>query len=346
MKFNIQHSFSANEALEFNGVFNSGERIALLGKSGAGKTTLLRYLSGLNRQGNVDINVGGVNNPKAWQSSTVLLHQQPVMFPKHTVERTLGFGQQFSTTSDVDLPYGKWVETLELAPLLTKNCQQLSGGQAQRVALLRALLTKSAWLLLDEPFSALDPQRMVGACHVVAEYCELTGAGIVLASHADFPQRFLCHSAYVVESLMGQPVEDLFGALNTLSHDHKVSTLSVKTQALEYGFLSVGLGNQCLYLREPAYWEGGQARVSIDAESISIAIGDDHQTSMVNRIECLIDSFEILESGTYCMCLNIEQQELFVNVSQWSFERLKLQIGQTVFAEFKVGAVQWHGQAL
>jgi molybdopterin-binding protein len=202
---------------------------------------------------------------------------------------------------------------------------------------------------LDESFSALDTKSMVAACDVVSEYGDLTGSGLVLASHHDFPQRFLCDQAYIVENLSGRLEPDLFSALDQeqalVLNQAQVTTVSVQVQSENHGFLETKIGQQSIFVTCPKRWEPGHARVSIPANEVSIAIGDDHQTSMVNRLNGRIRSMTLKDNESVWVELEIEQQRLRVSISNWSHERLELKVDQSVFAEFKVGAVQWHGQS-
>lgn len=342
MKFSINERFTSEKSLNFKGEFAPGERVALLGISGAGKTTLLRYLAGLERAGaGAQINFDGLTNPKPWHSPAVLLHQTPVMYAHHTVEQTIQFASQFLPGKV--LPIKRWAQQLEIEPLWKHRCTQISGGQKQRVALLRALATGRKWLLLDESFSALDPERLNNACDVIAEYCDLTGSGLVLASHNDSAQRYLCDSAYSVNELAGEYQSDLFAALRQFEQG-RVSTLTANVIQEEHSFLKLEIDRQTVYLSQRKNWKPGHARISIPAGEVSIATSPSHDTSIVNHISGTIEQLNPSGEHRTMVTLNLGEQRLDVSISNWSAGRLKLESGQRVFAEFKVGAVRWHGQ--
>ncbi len=343
MRFDISHRLNSDTQINFIGQFRPGERVALLGVSGAGKTTLLRYLAGLNHAGKCHVEINDTALKNAWHSQVTLLHQHPVMFAHHRVQQTIDYGNKYNP--NVSLPIDKWIRQLGVESLLNQRCSELSGGQAQRVALLRALNTGRQWLLLDEAFSALDASKVVSACQVIAEYCQLTGAGVVVASHQDSPQRFLCESAYVVEDLTGTYHQNLFTVLDQQLEMQITSTLNVSVLKTERGFLQTELEGQHLFLAIPQQWQQGPARVSIAAGDIAIAIGEEHLTSMVNRLKGEVLSTIMEDQDRVTLRLGIGTQCLSVDISQWSFQRLDIRVGITVFAEFKVGAVQWHGQA-
>ncbi len=342
MQFDIRHTITANNTLICRGEFSPGEKVALLGNSGAGKTTLMRLLSGLLPSTQGTVTDAGVPMGHGWQNQVTLVHQQPVMFAHHTVAQTIAYGAKYNRAHA--LPMSQWLQRLDLDALTDTSCAKLSGGQAQRVALLRALATGRRWVLLDEAFSALDSARLLTACDVVADYCRLTGAGLVVASHQEAPQRFLCQSAYLIDTNVGRYEPNVFNALNSRIEGQLWSTLYVTAEQIEHGFLRVCLGDDPLYVSRPEHWQEGHARVSIAAGDVSLAIGAEHQTSMVNRLAAVITDICPLEDDRMLVSLDVGGQLLRVLISPWSCARLGLQQGQAVFAEFKVGAVQWHGQ--
>lgn len=342
MKFDITHRLARQKSLNFSGEFPSGSKIALLGKSGAGKTTLLRYLAGLETNSASTVVVENALNPPPHLSSAVYMHQSPVMFSHHTVEQTLQFARQLK--HDRILPINEWLDQLGLSSFRDQPCNALSGGQQQRVALLRALASGANWLLLDESFSALDGEALIQACDVVSTYCQLTDAGLILASHNDAPQRYLCDQAYSIVDGHGAVQPSIFSALNQQSEHQVQSTLTVSVQQKNDFFLETQCGAQAVFLSEPKRWTQGEARITIAANDISLTNSDEHITSMVNRLQGTVRGLSSQSNQHVLVELSVGGQTLHVLISQWSSQRLKLELGQTLFAEFKVGAVQWHGQ--
>ncbi|MDZ4259426.1 MAG: ABC transporter ATP-binding protein [Gemmatimonadales bacterium] len=137
-----------------------GEVVALLGPSGAGKTTLLRGIAGLvPGQGSVraqGVEVGG-RPPEA--RGIVYLHQTPRLFPHLDVTGNVAFPMRLRGISRAAARHrtGELLERVHLAQLADRSVAGLSGGERQRVALARAMAADPRVLLLDEPFSALDP---------------------------------------------------------------------------------------------------------------------------------------------------------------------------------------------
>ena len=129
-----------------------GTITVFIGKSGCGKTTLLRCLGGLEQPSAGSIRIG---TGKLAHGQVGYVFQEPRLMPWLTVARNIGFGLADDSRRAGAVREALQVVGLEAAaPLLPK---QLSGGMAQRVALARALAPAPELILLDEPFSALDP---------------------------------------------------------------------------------------------------------------------------------------------------------------------------------------------
>lgn len=355
MKFQIQ-SERNGQPISFIGEFKRETPVAVVGPSGAGKTTLLRYLAGFERDGTVDIQIDGKLLSQPWRSGVCLLHQQPVLFAHHTVQQTFDFAAQFRAGKRVQAIthhrlITEWIDQLDIGPLLHKPCTELSGGQAQRVVLLRALISEPSWLMLDEAFSALDEPLQRTACEVVAQFIEHSGAGLVVASHQRLPLFHLCDAVYSVGELKGSKVYPISDALN--QHQSSAWAGEVLTQqtlmsanALEVvgEFLAFDVEGERLFGYLPSQWHQGSARLSINANEVSLAIGERRQSTMVNRIAGRIQTIQAEQGDQFLVSVAVGAQCLQARVSGWSLRELSLNVGLLVFAEFKVGAVVWQGQ--
>ena len=138
-----------------------GELVALLGPSGCGKTTLLRTIGGLETPDEGDIVVDGdtLNGPGRFvppeKRGVVVVFQDFALFPHMTVEANIAFG--LSRGADRKMRVAELLQLVDLPGLGKRYPHELSGGQQQRVALARALAAEPRLMLLDEPFSNLDP---------------------------------------------------------------------------------------------------------------------------------------------------------------------------------------------
>ncbi len=140
---------------------NRGEKVAVIGASGAGKSTLLNLIAGFEYADSGEIWLNGENHSKSppHLRPVSMLFQENNLFMHLTVQQNIALG--LTANLKLDPQHCRQVEqaasAVGLREFLTRLPTQLSGGQKQRVALARCLLRDKPILLLDEPFSALDP---------------------------------------------------------------------------------------------------------------------------------------------------------------------------------------------
>jgi ABC-type sugar transport system ATPase subunit len=137
-----------------------GEFMVLVGPSGSGKTTALRMLAGLESITAGEISIGHrvVNKIAPRERDIAMVFQDYALYPQMTVFDNLAFGlrRRKVPKADIDRRVGDAARLLDIEPLLQRRPGQLSGGQAQRVALGRALVREPQVFLMDEPLSNLD----------------------------------------------------------------------------------------------------------------------------------------------------------------------------------------------
>ena len=163
-----------------------GEIVALLGPSGCGKTTLLRLIAGFERPDGGSVTVDGrlVASPAAWIAPEArrvgMVFQDYALFPHLTVAGNVGFGlPRRARASRVP----ELLAIVGLDGLEGRYPHELSGGQQQRVALARALAPSPELVLLDEPWSNVDPFLRESLRAEVAEIIRPLGVTVLLVTH-------------------------------------------------------------------------------------------------------------------------------------------------------------------
>ena len=164
-----------------------GEFISIIGKSGSGKTTLLKIISGLIKQTSGEISLNNkilANNDSFVEPENRklgLVVQEKVLFPHLNIQSNVEFG----ISSDIEKKE-KSIEMLKkfhISNLKDKYPHEISGGEAQRVALARTLVTKPSVLLLDEPFNGLDQELKDEIYPVIKNILKTNKMTTIMVSH-------------------------------------------------------------------------------------------------------------------------------------------------------------------
>jgi iron(III) transport system ATP-binding protein len=166
-----------------------GQIGCLLGPSGCGKTTLLRLLAGFEdvQEGSIQLEGARLAEPGAsvpiQQRGVGIVFQDWSLFPHLTVRQNLEFGLHAQPVEQRRERSGHLLQVLGLADKADQHPHQLSGGQQQRTALARALAPRPRLLLMDEPFSSLDPELRERLCVDVRGLLKRERMAAILVTH-------------------------------------------------------------------------------------------------------------------------------------------------------------------
>ena len=186
----------------------SDERvIALVGESGAGKTSLLYAIAGLLRPQRGRIAVAGRLLFDDTQHIDLPPHHRHIgfvfqdarLFPHLTVRANLLYGQRFARDRKPRFALDEVVSLLGIEPLLKRRTDGLSGGEAQRVAIGRALLSQPELLLLDEPLASLDQARREELIPYLQRVRDESGLPMIYVSHVPEEVRRLTASIQSID---------------------------------------------------------------------------------------------------------------------------------------------------
>lgn len=323
---------------------------AIFGLSGSGKTSLINLVSGLTvpDEGFIRLNTRTLVDTETQRN--VPVHQRKIgyvfqdarLFPHYTVKGNLRYGANNVSQRDFDYI----VELLGIGHLLKRYPLTLSGGEKQRVAIGRALLTDPDILLMDEPLSALDVPRKR----------ELMGYLERLSKEINIPILYVTHSldellrladrvvlmengkvkAYdSVEKIWNSPI---FAPWKGESEQSSVLELPLYLHNPAYAMSALSLGNQALWLNQVQAEAGKRVRVCIYSSDVSVTLVKPQQTSIRNILRGQIVQIERQERRIDIAVL-VEGHKIWASVSRWAQNELRFAVGQEVYLQIKAISV-------
>ena len=191
-----ENSLSNRVINDFSLTINQGESIAFIGKSGAGKSTLLHLMAKLESasSGTVQVSIANKNydyeNMTSNEISKLRLNHYGFVYQQHhlledlTCLENCTLPSELKTKGDINLDYIlNLFERMELLPIKDRYPNTLSGGEKQRVAIIRAVSHKPNFLFLDEPTGNLDQENSSTIQHLLQGLINLEKMGVILATH-------------------------------------------------------------------------------------------------------------------------------------------------------------------
>lgn len=191
---------------------DAGEIVTLIGPSGCGKTTLLRMIAGLERPTGGSITIDGSTPDAARKAKRIgFIPQSPALLPWRTVEANARLLLDLNSSANPASPPDpiELLERVGLGEFRQAYPHELSGGMQQRVGLVRAFALGARYLLMDEPFAALDEITRADMRHLLAELCEPTGAAVVFVTHSLAEAVFLSDRVAVMRPRPGSIVDTI-----------------------------------------------------------------------------------------------------------------------------------------
>ena len=323
---------------------------ALFGLSGSGKSSLINLVSGLI---NPEEGVISLNDRELFNSAEnvcVPINQRNIgyvfqdarLFPHYTVNGNLRYGMK-NTSKD---EFNYIVELLGIGHLLKRYPITLSGGEKQRVAIGRALLTDPEILLMDEPLSALDLPRKRELMNYLERLSKEINIPILYVTHSldellRLAERVVLLTngkveAYdVLESIWESP---LFLPWKQENEQSAVLSLPVFMHNPSYKMTALSIGDQNIWINQVEAQINEKVRICIHSSDVSISLNKVEQSSIRNILYGRVIKILELENRVD-LKLDIGGKHLWASISKWSFHDLALQLGQLVYAQIKAISV-------
>ena len=327
----------------------------IFGPSGAGKTTLLRCIAGLERPDAGRL----VANGEVWEDTSTHLsravHERRVayvfqearLFPHMDVLRNLRYGEKRSVTRQSAVALDQAVALLGLEALLKRVPTTLSGGEAQRVAIGRALLSGPELLLMDEPLAAIDDTRREEVLPFIERLHADVGVPVIYVSHNIDEICRICDQLAV----MDEGRLSTHGRLQSVLLQTEVPILSGReagvvidatVEAYEPSdkLTRVVAGGASLWVPGDAGPSGSNLRLRVRADDVSVCLERPRKTSILNVLDGAIERIQQEPVGTVLLHLRVGSNVILARVTQKSCSELSLSPGTKVFAQVKSIAVR------
>ena len=349
-RFRVQYQqFGLDTELEFP---DEGVTV-IFGRSGSGKTTLLRCLAGLERSSTGYMKFGDQVWQDESQNTFVPVHHRPIgmvfqearLFPHLSVRDNLNYGHRRIAPDQRKITFEQVTHLMDLDPLLDRRPQKLSGGEQQRVAIGRALLTSPRLLLMDEPLSNLDAQRKQDILPFLIRLRQEMKLPIVYVTHSLSEVLQLVDTLILLQegkSVAIGPANEVLSRLDLAGKTGpstlgSVLTTTVSGHETEFSLTRVQYRNQSLYIPEQPLKVGSSLRVHLLAQDISLALGKSEiPTSVLNTLPATVLEIGPMDTPGSSVNLKLDVGEpILATITRKSLAHLQLKPGMQVYANVK-----------
>jgi len=337
---------------------------AIFGRSGAGKTTIINAISGLLVPDRGKININGMTlydsqdkrNVAVEKRNVGYVFQESRLFPHFSVQRNLNYGVK----KPDNLYFEEIVGLLDLKELLNRYPRDLSGGEKQRVAIGRALLSKPDILLMDEPLASLDLPRKREVMPFLEKLAQRICIPILYVSHSLNEILRLADHLVVIDKgrvVACGGIEDVWSSqvMRPWQSFHEQSSLfsaQIAKHNLEYGLTQLKFREGLTFwVQQISAEPGSNVRLQIRANDVSISLEKYDNTSIRNILPVRIVAIEHQHDGADKKSVNLKLDMkggcyLWATITRWALDELKLCEGMDVYAQIKGVSVSQKDVAL
>ncbi|WP_181008527.1 molybdenum ABC transporter ATP-binding protein [Sphingomonas montanisoli] len=329
---------------------------AVLGPSGAGKTTLMDMIAGIGQPDSGRIAVGGRTLYDRAGGIAVpieerrcgYIFQDGRLFPHLNVRDNLDYGARLAGGRIPPIGFDALVDLLGLRALLDRKPRTLSGGEARRVAIGRALLGCPAFLLMDEPLTGLDGEMKLDVIAMIAELRDRLPLPILLVSHdRDEVERLADNIVLVDEGAViaaGEAnaiLSDLSLPLARAGDALVILKAAPVGYDADYDITTCRIGET--FLQVPGRWDADPlVRLRIRAADVTLS-KTETVDSALNHISARIVAAEHTRTAQMRVVLSLGDGEdgprLLSSITRKSWDRLELAVGDGVEAAIKAAAL-------
>lgn len=329
----------------------SGGLIALFGRSGSGKTSIVNIIAGLIRPDHGHITIGDITLVDTKRNIFVPRHRRRIgyvfqegrLFPHLTVRQNLLFGYWFAPKSQRRNDLDRVIDLLGIGGLLDRRPERLSGGEKQRVAIGRALLSAPRLLLMDEPLASLDEPRKAEILPYIERLRDHSRIPIIYVSHSVAEVSRLASTIVLLSegkvAAVGPTPEvmqrlDLF-PLTGRAEAGAIVEATVERHDETFGLteLSSRAGNWKLPRLDVEV--GSRLRLRVRARDVVLATSAPRGLSTLNILPGTVSEIGPDEGPIVDVRVNCNGDPIIARITRYSVEQLRLAPGAPVYALIK-----------
>ena len=339
---NISKSYGNFDLRNINLSISEGQYFILLGRSGAGKSQLLEIIAGLRSpdSGSIFLNGKEITGEKIQNRKIGMVFQDFAIFPHLTVYENIAYPLRIKhlPRKEIRLMVGKMAENVNISHLLDRRTDDLSGGEKQRVAVARTLVTSPDIILLDEPMASIDTtlrddvrrllRKINGMGMTIMHVTHDYGEAIRLSHRVGVIHKGKILQTGTPDKVFSEPVNKFVARFAGIRNFFPVEIRGEKDRR-------VAVSEKLKYiLPEGAYADKGLLIIKSDSIKLSL----EKQNNVVNCIKGEVSELNRAENGYEVF---VDAGDLFhVQVSTKVFEQLSLIPGQKVFLSFSPGELK------
>ena len=366
---NLQLNFKSFSIKHITLTVNAGEYFVLLGPTGSGKTVLLETIAGLHtpQEGQIILNGQDITHTAPEKRGIGFVYQDYALFPHLTVAENITFGLAAKNRSAIQRmfpPLGEKgvkrsqgeiekqrnaiAKLLRIEHLLQRKPQSLSGGEQQRVALARALVVEPRLMLLDEPLSALDPERREELQRELLRIHKTIGTTIIHVTH-DFEEAIslgdriaVMHNGQIVqtgssESIFRQPKSEFvarFVGTRNIFQAETAKNITNGTAILVHRGLKI---SALTTLKGKVHYSIRPEDIIVSRKKLSSSVRNcfaGKVSAITNRGMLVYITVEVPANDN-----QTDPIPFICAITRRSYDEMSLNIGDTVTISFKASAV-------
>ena len=331
---------------------------ALFGASGSGKSSIIALIAGLIKPQEGHVRLGETTFFDASAGIDLPLHRRRIgwvfqdarLFPHLSVRANLLYGYRRAPAADRRISLDQVVALLGIEALLSRRPHALSGGEKQRVALGRALLSQPRLLLMDEPLASLDAGRKAEILPYVERLRDEMEIPIVWVSHSLNEVARLADTLVVLDqgrvAACGS-VATVLARLDLFPPDSPYEagaaiTVTVASHEEAHSLTRLVFDGGALLVPRVVEATGERLRIRIRARDVMLAASEPLDLSALNVLPAVVREVRLADAHAD-IGLDIGAAQLVSRITSFSAERLRLAPGSRVFAVIKSVAIDGRG---